>query len=50
VQIKTGMSAGKTYYFKMLAVDANGGIGAFSNEVCKLFPAGVPGTFVITIT
>lgn len=49
VTVSTGLVSGETVYWYLTAVDANGE-GAPSNEVCKVFPAAVPGTFVITIT
>jgi hypothetical protein len=49
VTVTTGLTSGETVYWYLTAVDASGE-GAPSNEVCKQFPAAVPGTFVITIT
>jgi hypothetical protein len=48
ITISTGLTSGQTVYWYLTAVDS-GGEGLPSNEACKLFPAAVPGTFVITI-
>jgi beta-galactosidase len=50
VTINTGLADSTTYYFEVEVVDAHGTKSAPSNEVCKAFPAGVPGTITITIT
>lgn len=49
ITVSTGLASGETVYWYLTAVDDNGE-GLPSNEVCKIFPAAVPGTFVITIT
>lgn len=41
---------GNTYYFYIETVAADGEVSAPSNEACKTFPPGVPGTVVIKIT
>jgi fibronectin type 3 domain-containing protein len=48
--VATGLLDGVTYYWKITVVDANGNESALSNEVCKKFPAGVPGAVTITVT
>lgn len=50
VSISTGLKPNTTYYFTLTAVDKNGAESAQTNEVCKNFPASVPGTFTITIS
>lgn len=50
VSVSTGLSPNTTVYFYLVAVDANGNKSAPSNEVCKSFPASVPGTVTITIS
>jgi hypothetical protein len=48
--INTGLADSATYYFEVVVVDAHGNQSAKSNEVCKVFPAGVPNSVTITIT
>lgn len=48
--ITTGLQDNTTIYFYLVVVDANGFNSVPSNEVCKTFPAGVPGAVTITIT
>lgn len=50
VSVTTGLTPRTTYYWKMTAVDAGGNESALSNEVCKVFPASVPGAITITIS
>ena len=50
VAVTTGLLDSVTFYWKITAVDANGTESALSNEVCKSFPAGVPGAVTITVT
>lgn len=50
IVINTAITSNTTFYWKITAVDANGVESAQSNEVCKAFPAAVPGTVTITIT
>jgi hypothetical protein len=50
IVINTGLAYGTTFYFYITVTDAHGTSSAPSNEGCKTFPAGVPGTIVITLT
>lgn len=50
ITVKTGLAPSTTVYFKISVVDANGKESALSNEVCKTFPASIPGTVTITIS
>jgi hypothetical protein len=50
VIINTGLADGSTFYFYITVTDAHGTVSAPSNEGCKTFPAGVPGTVIITLT
>lgn len=50
ITVSTGLTPKSTVYFKISVTDANGQEGALSNEVCKTFPASVPGTITITIS
>jgi hypothetical protein len=43
------VQAGKTYYFTVQVKDSVGGLSSPSSEVCKAFPASVPGTVTVTI-
>jgi hypothetical protein len=49
IAVATGIASASTYYWYVTTVDANGE-GAPSNEVCKAFPAALPGVIIITIT
>lgn len=49
IAVSTGVVSALTYYWYVTSVDANGE-GAPSNEVCKAFPAALPGVIIITIT
>ena len=49
IQINTGLSPNTTYYWYVTVVEGTGESGA-SNEVCKSFPASLPGVVTITIT
>lgn len=49
IAVATGVVSALTYYWYVTTVDANGE-GAPSNEVCKAFPAALPGVIIITIT
>lgn len=47
--VTTGLAPNTAEYFKITA--SEGGVeGALSNEVCKSFPASVPGVVTITIS
>lgn len=48
--INTGLVDGATYYWEEQVTDAHGTNSSLSNEVCKQFPNGVPGTVTITVT
>lgn len=50
IAVTTGLAPKTTVYFKVSVVDANGNESALSNEVCKSFPASVPGTVTITVS
>lgn len=50
IAVTTGLTPKSTVYFKVSVVDANGNESALSNEVCKTFPASVPGTVTITVS
>lgn len=50
ITVTTGLAPKTTVYFKISVTDANGQESALSNEVCKTFPASVPGTVTITIS
>lgn len=50
VTVTTGLTPKSTVYFKISVTDANGNESALSNEVCKTFPASVPGSVTITIS
>lgn len=50
ITVNTGLSAGSTVYFAVVAVDAKGNASAQSNVACKTFPASVPSSFTITVT
>ncbi len=45
----TALKSNTTAYIRLTVVDANGAESALSNEVCKTFPASVPGTVTITV-
>jgi hypothetical protein len=47
--VNTGLAPSTTVYWYLTAVE-NGVESAPTNEVCKIFPGVVPGTFSITIT
>lgn len=48
ITVNTGIVGATTYYWYVTVVDANGE-SAPSNEVCKSFPAPLPGVVTITI-
>lgn len=48
ITVNTGIVSATTYYWYVTVVDANGE-SAPSNEVCKTFPAPLPGVVTITI-
>lgn len=48
VTINTGLTDAATFYWYIEVVDAKGNISAASNEVCKIFPPGIPSTVVLT--
>lgn len=50
ISVSTGLTSKTTFYFKVSVTDANGNESSLSNEVCKTFPASVPGTITITIS
>lgn len=50
IVVSTGLTPRTTYYFRVSVTDAGGNESALSNEVCKSFPAAVPGAVTITIT
>lgn len=50
ITVSTGLTTKATFYFKVSVTDANGNESALSNEVCKSFPASVPGSVTITIS
>jgi opacity protein-like surface antigen len=50
IAVTTGLTPRTTYYWKLTTVDGGGNESALSNEVCKVFPASVPGTVTITIS
>lgn len=50
ITVNTGLGAGATVYFAVVAVDAKGNASAQSNVVCKTFPASIPSAISITIT
>lgn len=50
ITVTTGLTPKTTVYFKISVTDANGNESALSNEVCKTFPASVPGSVTITIS
>lgn len=50
ITVTTGLAPKTTVYFKISVTDANGQESALSNEVCKTFPASVPGSVTITIS
>lgn len=50
ITLNTGLADSATYYWYITVTDAHGTKSANSNEVCKAFPAGVPGTVTITVT
>jgi hypothetical protein len=49
ISVSTGISSATTYYWYVTVVDSNGE-SAPSNEVCKIFPAALPGVVTITIS
>lgn len=50
ITVTTGLAPKTTVFFKISVTDANGQESALSNEVCKTFPASVPGSVTITIS
>lgn len=50
VAVSTGLTPKSTVYWKISVVDVNGVESALSNEVCKSFPASIPGTVTITVS
>ena len=50
ITVSTGLAPQTTVFFKISVTDANGNESALSNEVCKTFPASVPGSVTITIS
>lgn len=50
IAVTTGVTPKTTYYWKISVTDAGGNVSLLSNEVCKTFPASVPGTVTITIS
>jgi hypothetical protein len=50
IAVTTGVTPRTTYYWKISVTDAGGNVSVLSNEVCKTFPASVPGAVTITIS
>ncbi|HEX5461904.1 MAG TPA: hypothetical protein VFX20_18210 [Steroidobacteraceae bacterium] len=49
IVLTVGLSDATTYFWYLTVTDANGNSSVPSNEVCKTFPGGVPGTITITL-